>query len=198
MRKSTIKLTKHELNFAKDTSYPLAKKSVVQKIALQLNQLGKNMQAVLNANNLFDTSEYKITRGENYKHMPYLMLDSPKLNGANFKIACRTMFWWGHYFSCNLFIKTECLNTAETASLLQKLPKAKIWIGDNLWEQELSSGEYVKVNTLTQTQIEIILQKQPYLKLSAKIAINKVEQLPTLACKIYSYWLSQICIKKGA
>src|SRR6187402_1143085 len=47
----------------------------------------------------------KISRGENYKGLPYVILDYPRLFGREDVFAVRTMFWWGHSFHVTLHLK---------------------------------------------------------------------------------------------
>jgi hypothetical protein len=52
-------------------------------------------------------SEPKISRGENYKGLPWVMLDYPRVFGKEDVFAIRTMFWWGHAFNVTLHLKGE-------------------------------------------------------------------------------------------
>jgi hypothetical protein len=56
---------------------------------------------------LVPRSEPKISRGENYKGLPWVMLDYPRVFGREDVFAIRTMFWWGHAFSVTLHLKGE-------------------------------------------------------------------------------------------
>jgi hypothetical protein len=198
MRKSTNKLTKHELNFAKDTSYPLAKHQVIRKIQDQFQYLGQQMGQQFTEHELISSAEYKITRGENYKQMPYLVLDFPKISGSGFPIACRTMFWWGHYFSCNILIQSNRIDLEQTAHLLAGMKKVKLWIGTDLWEQDLQSTAYTPLRKLNSASVYAAISIHPYVKLSVKIGLTHFAQLPDLALSHYAMMLSGLSIKKGA
>lgn len=47
----------------------------------------------------------KISRGENYRGLPWVMLDYPRVFGREDVLAIRTFFWWGHSFSVTLHLK---------------------------------------------------------------------------------------------
>ena len=47
----------------------------------------------------------KISKGENYKGLPWVVLDYPRLFGREDVFAIRTLFWWGNYFSVTLHLK---------------------------------------------------------------------------------------------
>ena len=53
------------------------------------------------------TSTPKISKGENYKDLPYVMLDYPRCFQKEKTIAIRTFFWWGNFFSINLQLSGE-------------------------------------------------------------------------------------------
>src|SRR5829696_5338071 len=50
------------------------------------------------------TTSPKISRGENYKGLPWLVLDNPRHFQHNNIFAIRTMFWWGNFFSITLHL----------------------------------------------------------------------------------------------
>ena len=189
MRKSTNKLTKHELNFAKSKLYPITKQHIVHKTNLLFNDLGQKLVQKLVQFELINSLEYKVTRGENYNMMPFVVLDFPRLLGKNFDIVCRTMFWWGHYFSCNLFVNTDLINIEQTAKNIAGLSKTKIWVGDNLWEQNLKTDQYTKLKKLSKEQIIEILTRQPYLKLVTKIKLDTYNTIPQEAQAMFENWL---------
>ena len=198
MRKSTIKLTKHELDFASDTIYPETKQSVT----LKMQQLFTECGQILDQNQLYQeytlTSQFKITKGEQYKNYPYMVLDYPQIQGANFNFVLRTMFWWGHYISCNLIIRTDQLLPKQHSAAILQLKKTRILTGNNLWEQDLYSTEFSKLSSLSIQELEAIIDNQKYLKLSRKIPIRKYNQLAILLDEIYTEWLTVLSIKKGA
>ncbi len=78
----------------------------------------------------------KITKGENYLHMPYVVLDYPKIRDKHFPIVLRTLFWWGNYYSLNVILKKDLL-----VNKAIKLD-AKIYLqnDDNLWNNQVKSG----------------------------------------------------------
>ena len=55
--------------------------------------------------------EPKISKGEKYKGLPWVMLDYPRIFGKEDIMAIGTRFWWGHYFSVTLHLKGGYLRT---------------------------------------------------------------------------------------
>ena len=115
----------------------------------------------------------KISRGENYLGLPYVMLDYPRLFGREDVLAIRTFFWWGHVFSVTLHLKGEYLRRYTPVLRLhwQQLAEAGFQVGvsDDEWghgpehyrpivsADELGAGELVT----------------PFLKLSAACGLDR-------------------------
>lgn len=122
----------------------------------------------------------KISRGENYNGLPYVILDQPRLFTREQILAIRTMFWWGHYFSVTLHLKGRPLNIYASAinRHLQTLIDAGFHMaaqGDE-WKHELEGGHYT---SLTENRYDPE-QDYPFVKLSAKIPLDKWEEAPEL------------------
>jgi hypothetical protein len=181
-----------------DPDYPMVKRQIVQKVGQLFQLLGQKLGRELEDSGLIGSAEYKISRGENYRNMPYTVLDFPRITGNNFPVVCRTLFWWGHYFSCTLLVQTSLIDIQNTASLLAQKGKLKLYTGSDLWEQDLNNSGFVKLNTIKPKEISDILAQQEYLKVSCKITLKDFENLETLAVEAYSKMLSRISIKKGA
>lgn len=196
MQKSTNKLTKHELDFASSVEYPLTKQNVFTKINRLMHETGLQLSQEFHKNQLIDLAHHKITKGERYKEMPYLVMDFPQIKGPDFNIVLRTMFWWGHYFTCSLIVKTSLLDLEKTAKNIGKLKKAKILTGSNLWEQELETDDYAKTSDLSKKQIMKLLESSNYLKLSCKINLRHYASLSSHATEIYAAWAKALSIKK--
>jgi hypothetical protein len=196
MRKSTNKLTKHELDFASSIEYPLIKHEVMSKMGLLMAETGQQLSHTFRENQLIDLAHHKITRGERYKQMPYIVLDYPQIKGPDFNIVLRTMFWWGHYFTCSLIVKTSLLDLEKTGKNIRKLKKTKILVGSNLWEQELEMDDYRKTSDLSKKQTIKLLEAANYLKLSRKISLRHYTSLTEHATEIYSELAKALSIKK--
>ena len=65
-----------------------------------------------------DALNGKIFRGENYRQLPYLVLDYPKHFSKESVLAFRTMLWWGNFFSCTLHLQGKALDERRS-SLIQ-------------------------------------------------------------------------------
>ena len=192
MRKSTNKLTKQVLNFASSKEYPLTKHRIMKTMTFLFDELGHRLSDQFNNFDYLTGSDYKITKGENYNFMPYVVLDFPKMIGHKFPIVCRTIFWWGHYFTANLIIDTELIDVTIFYKNKSTLKKTYVLIGENLWDNNLQSGNYILINKLSIADLTILIENRNYLRLSHKIKLSQINDIEIIAPSIYNNWLKII------
>ena len=89
----------------------------------------------------------KISKGENYKGLPYLVLDYPRYFGKDDHFAIRSMFWWGNFFSITLHLsgiyKKMYENKIEASFTLLKEESFFIGISDDQWEHHFETSNYL-------------------------------------------------------
>lgn len=103
MQKSKLVFSEAELQMASDPEIILTKNRIIESVYTQFGTIG---------NLLFDSLKDlgpqfsdelsvlpKISRGENYGAMPWVMLDYPRyFHKEKGHLALRIFFWWGNYF----------------------------------------------------------------------------------------------------
>ncbi len=193
MRKSVIKLTKTEFDFLSREDYPKIKQQVIQKLCQHFDSLGVLMQQSISSINEtvmmeLHQAQFKTTKGENYQQLPYVVLDYPKIKNAEFILLFRTMCWWGKYFSLNIFLHSSSFNTKQLAEILQHktFEKVKLYIGDDLWQQDLEHKDFIKISSLKKTALITQLNKKSYIKLSVKVSLKKWDELDEKAIEFYT------------
>ena len=188
MQNSSIKLTNKEFELILDTEYPLLKKNAIDKIQAHLHELGEQLITNQQITRSLHTISYKISKGENYLNLPYLVLDLPKIDGNHFPILCRTLFWWGKYFSFNVFIRKDDYNMDTFEKKIKSQPVKGIHVlqSDKIWQQDLDSEDYINLSNWP----EYIITEGPYLKLSIKHPIEEIDTLLEKAAYHYELILS--------
>ena len=93
-----LSLSADELELVCNKDWILTKKMVVDKVYLLLGGLSQQMQDYIESNQLLlpavvTQSSPKISKGENYLGLPYVMLDYPRYFKSNDMLAIRTFFW---------------------------------------------------------------------------------------------------------
>jgi hypothetical protein len=109
-----VQLSAEEMRLVTDPAWILTKNSVIGKVVGMFAELAEILRlpprTLLGADRRAPGSggtEPKISKGENYKGLPWVMLDYPRMFGKEDVCAIRTFFWWGHAFSVTLHLKGE-------------------------------------------------------------------------------------------
>lgn len=190
-----MQLTEKELLTLQDTDFLLTKVILLKKMTKLFEQTREELkQFVENTNFSFpdgtDLLSGKISRGENYKGLPYLVLDYPTLFSRNSTFAYRTMFWWGNFFSSTMHLEGIALNYFRNSltKYLDKLLKNEIYIcvGDTPWQYHYNEDNYLP---LSKTHNDFISNCK-FLKLSKKIELKKWNDVPNFSANFFVLLLS--------
>ena len=87
-----------------NTNFFSVKREIISKITNLLGEIGNNKMLIESWKNILVNEEEKIfepkiSKGENYLGLPYLILDFPKKFDDENQFAVRSFFWWGKYFA---------------------------------------------------------------------------------------------------
>ncbi len=190
-----------ELNYLHNTDFLLTKRKLIEQIQQILALSQQQLREVLKENkpnlppNCLQRAG-KISRGENYRGLPYLVLDYPRLLAKNDIFSFRTMFWWGHFFSCTLHLQGQSLQRYRSClqeNLLKKpgtLP-SDTWICVNSstpWEYHYQASNYQLLTGLPPEKLRLLLEGE-FIKLSRKIPLSQYGQLPPFSRESLLYFL---------
>ena len=105
-----IQLSEDEWQLVMNAGILLTKNRALEKIAMFLGEIGNTAGTVISPETVAlpvsaAWKNAKISKGENYQGLPYLVLDYPRFFFRDDVFAIRTMFWWGNYFSITLHLK---------------------------------------------------------------------------------------------
>ena len=110
MKGANLQLSPEELRLVMDPEVILTKNSIIKKVVGLFAGLSEDYRAILEPAAMAAVAgsslgSPKISKGENYQGLPYVMLDYPRLFGREDVLAIRTFFWWGHSFSVTVHLK---------------------------------------------------------------------------------------------
>lgn len=136
---ANVSLSAFEHQLVTDAAWILTKNRIIGKVFVMFGKLSEQYQAhallqQLPAETLLASP--KISKGENYEGLPYVMLDYPRCFGRENVLAIRTFFWWGNFFSITLQLKGMYLEQFRS-NIQQQLSAASYnnaWI--NVSEEE--------------------------------------------------------------
>jgi len=180
MDAAKIQLSTEELSLVQNAHWLLTKNTIIEKVYTLFGNIAHQMRDNLNANPAFLLSEVlipspKISKGENYGGLPWVMLDYPRLFNRQDTFAIRTLFWWGHFFSVTLHLK-GCYKQQYQQNLLTNLPVLAsrdfyLCISGDEWRHEFEEDNYKPLTQLNSSAVEEILLANDFCKLSAKISL---------------------------
>lgn len=187
-----LQLSAEEMRLVTDPAWILTKNSVVRKAVEMFSELSGEWRDVfrLETEQLRPgparsetgpaQSEPKISKGEQYKGLPWVMLDYPRVFGKEDVMAIRTMFWWGHDFSVTLHLKGNYLRMYMPVirARLAELEAAGFRPGmaEDEWEHEHNPGTWEAIGDSTWEAIG----DRPFLKLSVNVGFDKWNEAPEI------------------
>jgi len=142
----------------------------------------------------------KISKGENYKGLPYVMLDYPRIFGREDVLAIRTMFWWGHAFTVTLHLKGQYkdLFLPVIRERWGVLAGAGYHVGvsEDEWRHEHVPDNYQRIAEGGGDELERVLRGQPFLKLSARCGLDRWEEAPVVLGELFRVLVSVLATAK--
>ncbi len=176
MNSAKIQLSPAELKLLTNAEIILTKNRLLAKIRLLLEAVQESMQAAAPTflNSHAFTVPPKISRGENYLGLPYLVLDYPRNFGAAGIFCIRSFFWWGHFFSSTLHLSGTYKNKFEEtiAAAQQTFSKHHISVNTDPWQHHFESDNYIPIAGFGHGHFKKCVQGQAHLKIAAKLDVE--------------------------
>ncbi len=170
-----IQLSKREMELVNNTDWIFTKQLIIEKVYLLLGQLHDEYKKKIVREKRFLPSQLlkpggKISKGENYKGLPYVILDYPAFFSKQKILAVRTLFWWGNFFSIALHISGENfkgITISDEAIEFLKQRNFSICVNENEWEHHFHSSNFVSVNEMNNRALKKLNEKH-FLKIAKK------------------------------
>lgn len=181
MKDANLQLSTNETDVLLDTHYILTKHAIIKKISDWLGEIQvMYKKEIIVKKYLFpDHLNYingKISKGENYLLLPYLILDYPACFEKNNILAIRSMFWWGKFLSITLHLSGDQKEKImryddKTFNFLLK-NKFSICVGEDEWQHHFEKENYMEAGKLTPQAFKD-LSKKPFLKIAKYIPLSQ-------------------------
>jgi hypothetical protein len=189
-----IQLSSEELSLVQNAGWLLTKNTIIEKVYALFGDVAHQLRNTLEAGEGILPAEVlvpspKISKGENYKGLPWVMLDYPRFFNREDVFAVRTMFWWGHFFSVTLHLKGKYKkqyqqNLLNNFSLLAA-KQFYICVSAEEWRHEFEEDNYKLLTQVNLSAIEEILLANNFCKLSAKISLPQWNQSKELLIDLH-------------
>lgn len=199
--KTKIQLLPFEIELLSNTDIILTKNVILQKLYSFLEEIQIAQQAIIKKNSSYIPEEilkisFKISKGENYRGLPWLVLDFPRFFERENIFAIRTMFWWGNFFSVTLHLSGRYKKIFEKNILLNihRLNPADFYLctGNKEWEHHFDDTNYKKIGDLGSSEIASVFEKKTYLKLAARSPLDSITETEKMLNRNYELLVS-IC-----
>ena len=180
-----IHLSAYEKELVSNTEWIFTKQIIIKKVYDLFGAVHDEFKSVIKEEKAslpfgLHLKSGKITKGENYRGLPFVILDYPAIFGKKNVFAVRTMFWWGNFFSISLHISGEYFKKTkhhEEAFNFLKQQDFFICINDKEWEHHFLPDNFIEINSLNSGQMEEI-RKQDFFKIAQKISLAQWESVP--------------------
>lgn len=183
-----LMLSDDELQLVCNADWILTKRRIVDKVDGLLSWLAGQQRLIIeNEKDWLPAevveSEPKISRGENYLQLPYMLLDHPRCFDAANIFAVRTMFWWGNFFSVTLQLSGRYKDMFQE-KIIADINSGKqdifICINENQWQHHFEADNYIDVKKMNSNDLKDLIEKKQFIKLAMKFPLQPWAALPAL------------------
>jgi hypothetical protein len=175
-----IQFSPKESRLVQHADLILTKNRIIGKLCDALGKLGQEMEQEwrrheISADKLWNP--HKISKGENFRGLPYIVLDFPREFGKDDVLAIRTLFWWGNYFSITLQLKGRYKQLFEErlkANIeLLSVHDFLISISEDEWAHQVNEDHYGFLSKMDKETVENIFKSRSFVKLVRKVSLDQ-------------------------
>jgi len=193
MTNSKVTLSPEEWALVSNPDIILTKNAIIDKV---YHLLGMVAEQYTHQTNLLPdklTGDWlqvapKISRGEQYLGLPWVMLDYPRHFAAGDTKAIRSFFWWGHGCSLHLILQGKYRDqwNKNADNWLRK--GADNWFIDmatDPWQHHFREETCMPIQTVSTQAVT----SHPFVKYSCWFPMQAWNEIPTLWENIFQQWI---------
>jgi hypothetical protein len=185
MNKAKILLSEEELKLASDPGVILTKNAVIDAVYQLFGQLSLQMQEAIRPmeKELQEVLQVpaKISRGENYLELPYVILDYPRYFRPHDVFAIRTMFWWGNFMSMTLLLKGNYREHYHQRIIQKYRDIAGMGfyagIGVDEWEHHFGEDNYLPVSMIEEDEWLTLYEARDFTKIALSFPLSDFNRM---------------------
>lgn len=175
MQQAKLGLSEEERRLVTDPGLILTKNAIIAKVYDLFGGLAARQQSLPLPEDA-RIAMPKISRGENYHGLPYVMLDYPRLFTSEHVLAIRTHFWWGHYFSVTLHLKGRYREkyAGRCLDAFMELSGNGYMLActDDEWEHRVSEPWYLPLARMSPEVFREHMDRLPFLKIARTMPLD--------------------------
>ncbi len=200
MDRTKIRLSQEEEELVATADWILTKNRVIQKINQLLSRVQTSQQQLLQTCTMLEhevlTSSPKISKGENYKGLPWLVLDYPRSFNKEEVFAIRTLFWWGNFFSVTLHLSGK-YKVGHERKIIDSFESLKgeafsVCINEDQWQHHFDPSNYTPLSDFDPSAFQEKIQKGSFVKLAKKIPLEQWSGVEKKLLKVFSQLINTL------
>jgi len=177
---SVTRFSPDDLSFIEDTELIIRKNNLVRQLFAHLSDLREELTHGLSQDPILNIKfpHGKISKGENYRGFPYLVLDYPSIFKKDNIFAYRTIVWWGHFYSNNIILKGKYLSPFK-GRLFVDLPDLKadyFFLGRNPWQHDFDQS-YIPIKELSEDLIKEQILNNKFVKVAQQYDLKELNKI---------------------
>ncbi len=167
-----------------DKDFLLKKKELTSRIVKKLKSVQSRISETLSESNFqypegIKLKSGKISKGENYKGLPYFVLDFPALYTKNDVFAFRILIWWGNAIIYSLHLQGSILEKYRNILInyQNELDGFYLCVGDSPWEYDFIEGNYQPIDQIDPDIFNSTVLGHPFLKIAKNADFTDLNRL---------------------
>lgn len=201
MSPAKVMLSPKERELVTDAGWILTKNRIIGKVYTLFGHLSEQYRVLwqqypMLAGTGSGFHSPKISKGEQYRGLPWVMLDQPRHFTATESFAIRNFFWWGNFCSITLQLseKYQIQYAAGLQEYFRLYPEKQAgWylaVGEDAWEHHFETDNYAPLSE----QMDIVWTDVPFLKLAKKIPLQEWDGLTDFFERTYQEMLQMLAV----
>ncbi len=199
MQFAKIHLSPQQIKLVTDPEWILTKNEILRQLKDSFSDLHTAQQNLIKAAGLPEEvlqTIGKISRGENYLGLPWIVLDNPRHFIRHHIFAVRTMFWWGKYFSTTLHLsgkwQEHFRNKLSNAHSRLQQNNFTICHNGNEWVHDVLSESFTPINRISLPSFEAILAESPFIKIAACTGMENIENATEILMEQFGFLIDSV------
>lgn len=174
MEQAKIMLSSKELELVNNADWILTKNAIIQKVYGMFGQLSESFRSMIEAHSGIVSDSGirapKISKGEQYEGLPWVMLDYPRNFTDEDAFGIRCFFWWGNF--CSITLQLSGSYQQKYAANIRQYLKTNagdwfIGLGTDPWKHHFRNDNYMPAADWQRDMHTI-----PFIKLAKKISLH--------------------------
>ena len=196
MQGSKIRLSLAEAALFCNAETILTKNRILQKTASLLGEVQQEFVERAPAFINKQSPSPKISKGENYLGLPYVILDYPRISNGNDLLFIRSMFWWGNFYSSTLQLTGSFRH--QFADRIRGSYEAlhnrgyAVGINPDPWVHHFGPENYRSIQQLSSKAFEEVIAEQYHTKIAASWPLTEWDMAAIRLLESWKFLISLI------